>query len=205
MDRKAGTSRLETPGDGGRIAATFYQAAGAQAQRRKPQPAAEALGGIAGSFKNDPDAPMEIEADTLDVHEATKRAIFKGNVRALQGEMLLRTSELTAFYAGSTGLGLVAADDAGAKAKAQDKGQIVRLEARSDVLLHVEGRPERQLEIGDLRREGQHGAARGRRARHQARQRSEEPAEDQRAGGPPPQDRPDDRRLLDGIGSPRAR
>ena len=135
VDRKAGTSRLETPGDGGRIAATFYQAAGAQAQRRKPQPAAEALGGIAGSFKNDPDAPMEIEADTLDVHEATKRAIFKGNVRALQGEMLLRTSELTAFYAGSTGLGLVAADDAGAKAKAQDKGQIVRLEARSDVLL----------------------------------------------------------------------
>jgi hypothetical protein len=50
--------------------------------------------------------------------------------------MLLRTSELTAFYAGSTGLGLAApADEAAAKAKRQDKGQIVRLEAKRDVLL----------------------------------------------------------------------
>jgi lipopolysaccharide transport protein LptA len=131
VDRKAGKSRLE-PADGGRIAATFYQAAGAQAQRTKPQPTAEAFQSIAGSFKNDPDAPMEIEANTLDVLETAKKAVFKGDVRARQGDMLLLASELTAFYSGPTGLGIAtAADDAGAKAK----GQIVRLEARNEVLL----------------------------------------------------------------------
>jgi lipopolysaccharide export system protein LptA len=136
VDRKAGKSRLEAPGDGDRIAATFYQAAGAQAQRTKTQPAAEAFQTIAGSFKNDPNAPMEVEADTLDVHEAAKKAVFKGDVRARQGDMLLLTSELTAIYSGQTGLGLAtAADDAGAKAKGKDKGQIVRLEAKNKVLL----------------------------------------------------------------------
>jgi lipopolysaccharide transport protein LptA len=133
VDRKAGKSRLETPGDGGRIAATFYQAAASQ-ERSKPQPIAEALS--IGSFKNDPDAPMEVEADTLDVLETAKKAVFKGRVRARQGDMRLRASELTAFYAGSAGLGVAtAASDAGAKAKAQDKGQLVRLVATNDVLL----------------------------------------------------------------------
>ena len=136
VDRKAGTTRLETPGGGGRIAATFHQAAGSQAQRKKPPPAAEAFQTIGGSFKNDPDAPMEVEADTLDVLETAKKAVFKGDVRARQGEMLLLASELTAFFSGTTGLGLAtAADDTGAKAKGQDKGQIVRLVARDKVLL----------------------------------------------------------------------
>jgi lipopolysaccharide transport protein LptA len=136
VDRKAGRSRLETPGDGGRIAATFYQAAGSQKQRPRPQPAAEALQTIGGSFKNDPDAPMEVEADTLDVLDTAKKAVFKGKVRARQGDMLLRTSELTAFYSGSTGLGLpTTANDAGAKGKGADEGQLVRLEASNDVLL----------------------------------------------------------------------
>ncbi len=137
VDRKGGTSRLE-PADGERITATFHQPSGAQGQRTKAKPAAEVLGGFAGSFKNDPNAPMEIEADTLDVHDAAKKAIFKGNVRARQGDMLLLTSELTAFFVGSTGLGLglaTAADDAGQKAKGQDNSQIVRLEAKNEVFL----------------------------------------------------------------------
>jgi hypothetical protein len=50
--------------------------------------------------------------------------------------MVLRGAELTAFFAGSTGLGLATApDDAGAKSKGADKSQIVRLEAKKDVLL----------------------------------------------------------------------
>jgi hypothetical protein len=135
VDRKGGTSRLEAE-DGGRIFATFYQPAGAQGQRSKTRPAAELLGAMGGSFKNDPNAPMEIEADTLDVNDAAKKAVFKGDVKARQGDMLLLASELTAFFAGSTGLGLAtAADDAGAKAKGADKSEIVRLEARKDVLL----------------------------------------------------------------------
>jgi lipopolysaccharide transport protein LptA len=133
VDRKGGTSRLE-PAEGERIYATFYQPAGAQGERPKRQAIKEAL--QFSSFKNDPKAPMEIEADTLDVLDAAKKAIFKGKVRAHQGEMVLRASELTAFYSGKTGLGLVtAADDAGANDKSQDKGQLVKLVAKNEVFL----------------------------------------------------------------------
>jgi lipopolysaccharide export system protein LptA len=135
VDRKAGKSRLEPPGEGGRIAATFYQSAGAQAQRPKSQPAADAVQQtMLGSFKADPNVPMQVEANALDVHEASKKAIFTGNVMAKQGDMLLRTAELTAFYSGQTGLGPAAAD-APDKAKGQDKGQVVRLEARHGVVI----------------------------------------------------------------------
>ena len=60
-----------------------------------------------GSFKSDPNAPIEIEADTLDVLDASKKAVFTGNVWAKQGEMVVRTVELTAFYTGQSGLGLL--------------------------------------------------------------------------------------------------
>jgi lipopolysaccharide export system protein LptA len=134
VDRKAGTSRLETP-DGGRIFATFYQNPGTQAQRPKRNPAAEAVQQtMAGSFKSDPNAPMEIEANTLDVHEAAKKAIFVGNVIAEQGGMQIRTSELTAFFSGRTGLGLATAG-AAVGGKDTDKGQVTRLEARGTVML----------------------------------------------------------------------
>jgi lipopolysaccharide transport protein LptA len=133
VDRKGGTSRLE-PEDGGRIFATFHQPASAKEQRKKDRPAAEIFGAIAGSFKNDPDAPMEIEADTLDVNDAAKKAIFNGKVRAHQGDMVLRASELTAFFSGKTGFGLPA-DDAGVNAKSEAKGQIVRLLAKGKVFL----------------------------------------------------------------------
>jgi hypothetical protein len=49
--------------------------------------------------------------------------------------MILRASELTAFYSGRTGLGLAEAADAKAKGQDQDKGQIVRLEASNEVFL----------------------------------------------------------------------
>ena len=57
-----------------------------------------------GSFKVDPNAPMDIEADTLDVYDATKQAVFRGNVKAQQGDFVVRTVELTAFYTGQAGL-----------------------------------------------------------------------------------------------------
>ena len=87
-----------------------------------------------GSFKSDPNAPMEIEADTLDVHDASKRAVFNGDVWAQQGGMVIRAAELTAIYTGQSGLGLAAAatEDKGTKAGA---AQIVRVEAKRKVLI----------------------------------------------------------------------
>src|SRR5262245_2119450 len=130
VDRKAGTSRLETP-DRGRIYATFYQNPGAQPPRPKRNPTADAVQQtMTGSFKSDPNAPMDIEANTLDVHETAGKAIFKGDVRAQQGDLLLRALELTAFYSGQGGLGLAGAT---ASDGAKEKGQVTRLEARNGV------------------------------------------------------------------------
>ena len=136
VDRKAGRSRLDdgTPG-GGRIAAMFYQnqKAGAQAKTKSTSETADAAQAalLGGSFKSDPNAPMEIEADTLDVHDVSKRAVFSGNVWAQQGGMVIRTVELTAHYTGQTGLGMPAADDASKAAGAQ----IGRIEAKQKVLI----------------------------------------------------------------------
>ena len=77
VDRKNDKSRLESPAEGGqpvgRIAATFFQGEGkagraAQAEtaaaERRPRSGRHML----GSFKTDPNAPMDIEAETLDVY-----------------------------------------------------------------------------------------------------------------------------------------
>ena len=141
VDRKSGKSQLESPGEGsepaGRIAATFYQSnAGTEPQpRAKPAPAAEAAQlAMLGSFKRDPTAPMEVEANTLDIIDGSKKAIFSGNVKAEQGDMVIRTVEMTAFYTGQAGFGLSnPADNTGAKSKEQ--GQLVRIEARRKVLI----------------------------------------------------------------------
>jgi lipopolysaccharide transport protein LptA len=138
VDRKAGKSRLETPAEGGqtagRITASFYQSeAKAGARPKTKAAAAPELPGMLGSFKSDPSAPMEIEADTLDVHDANKKAIFNGSVWAHQGGMVIRSEELVAFYTGQSGLSLAnSADDPGSKAGA---AQIVRVEAKRQVLI----------------------------------------------------------------------
>jgi LPS export ABC transporter protein LptC len=144
IDRKAGTSRLESPAEdgqpAGRIAATFYQGdqkAGAQpkpksAAANKAALAAPVQDGVMGSFKMDPNAPMDIEADTLDVFDSEKRAVFHGNVKSKQGDFTVRTVELAAFYSGQAGLGLSGGgDDAASKAPSQ----LTRVEAKQKVLI----------------------------------------------------------------------
>lgn len=137
LDRKTGRTRLESPPEqgspAGRIAATFYQEqAAAQPPAKTKSPAAEAEVGaqaMLGTFKTDPNAPMDIEADTLDVLEASRQAIFKGTVKAQQGDFMVRAPEMVAFFVGQTGIGnaLPAGDNKGA--------QIQRIEARHKVVI----------------------------------------------------------------------
>ena len=143
IDRKAGTSHLETPAEegqpAGRIAATFYQSdnkGGPQSKQKsaanKPAAAASAPEGVMGSFKMDPNAPMDIEADTLDVLDTEKRAVFRGNVKSKQGDFTVRTVEMIAHYSGQAGLALTGGgDDAASKAQSQ----LTRVEARQKVLI----------------------------------------------------------------------
>jgi LPS export ABC transporter protein LptC/lipopolysaccharide transport protein LptA len=138
VDRKAGKSRLDAPGEGGqapgRITATFYQSETKTAQAKPKAAGGEAAAAVQeqlfGSFKTDPNAPIDIEADSLDVNDPVRQAIFHTNVRAQQGEFVMRTVELVAFYSGQSGLGL-GTGTTGDKTPAQ----LVRVEAKQKVLI----------------------------------------------------------------------
>jgi len=138
LDRKAGRTRLESPAEPGtpvgRIAATFYQE-----QPAAQQPAAKAKSNAAeveaaaanmmGTFKADPNAPMDIDAETLDVFEHARQALFKGAVKAQQGDFMVRSQEMVAHFVGQTGIGTPppGTDLQGA--------QIQRIEARQKVVI----------------------------------------------------------------------
>jgi len=53
-------------------------------------------------FKTDPTAPIEINADRLDIYRNESRAIFLGNVVAIQGAMKM-TSHKAMLHANQTG------------------------------------------------------------------------------------------------------
>lgn len=63
-----------------------------------PSGALAAEGGLEG-FATDPDQPVEIEADTLEVEDKSQQATFIGNVVAVQGDTRLRADRLKATYA----------------------------------------------------------------------------------------------------------
>jgi lipopolysaccharide transport protein LptA len=132
VERKTGKSRLETPAVGnqpaGRITAKFHPNNEGQPARAKAP--GDGQEGLFGSFKADPKSPMEVEANTLDMIESAKKAIFNGNVKAQQGDLVIRTPEMTAFYSGQAGLAADASAEAGAKG-----AQIERIEARRKVLI----------------------------------------------------------------------
>ncbi len=149
IDRKAGKTRLETPG-GGRIHATFLPPDSArQAQPgARSQAADEAGSALMGSFKAERGAPLTVEATLLELLDASNKATFTGDVSARQGDLLLRTSRLTAFYSGKAGLGLTEVGDAAAAGghgsgrearkgagQGAGKSEITRLEARQSVII----------------------------------------------------------------------
>jgi lipopolysaccharide transport protein LptA len=107
-----------------RIVATFYQAQGsAQQSKAATAPPDNAV----GPFKADLEAPIHIEADKLvEVFDSAKQAVFSGKVALRQGDLLLRTGSLTAFYFGQSGF----SNSDGWRAE-----QLTRVEAREPVLV----------------------------------------------------------------------
>jgi lipopolysaccharide transport protein LptA len=141
VDRKAGKSRLESPADGripaGRIQTTFYQSdAKTAATAAKPKSTAPAEGTASALFnvRQDPTAPMDVEAATLEVNDPQKQAIYRGDVRAQQGDFVIKAAEVTATYTGDTGL--LATPDAAPAAKGPTQGaQISRIDAKTKVVI----------------------------------------------------------------------
>jgi lipopolysaccharide export system protein LptA len=90
------------------------------------------------SFKTDPTAPVDVEADRLDVADARQLAVFKGDVRASQGKFTINSAELHAYYKGSAGLADVTRSDGPAKGGAAQKTELTRIEAKKNVIVTSE-------------------------------------------------------------------
>ncbi len=77
-------------------------------------------------FKTDPDAPIEIEADTLEVEQNAQTATFIGNVVAIQGAIRLRADRLIVTYAQK-------AEGASSSDDGTGGTEITRIDAKSNV------------------------------------------------------------------------
>lgn len=139
IDRKDGTARMTTPPEGGlgpgRIAARLVRgpdSKGGTKKKTSNDADDSTSGGPLGSFKTDPTAPVDLTADSLDVDDKKKVAIFRGDVDASQDTFKIRCAELSAFYKGEAGL--VDAANPGASAGSEKKSaELSRIEARRDV------------------------------------------------------------------------
>ena len=56
--------------------------------------------------------PVKIEADSLEVQDKNKSAVFSGNVIVRRDDVTLRAGEMTVFYSGKGGAAKPAADAA---------------------------------------------------------------------------------------------
>jgi lipopolysaccharide transport protein LptA/LPS export ABC transporter protein LptC len=144
IDRKAGRTQLTSPaelGGNGRISAKLYQGAGKEQSAAKVAKGAGATaGGAEGSpftFKTDPSAPVEVEADQLNVNDSAKVAVFEGNVNATQGDFTINSSELHAFYKGGSGLADITRSETGhpAQGKQEAGTELTRIEAKKNVVV----------------------------------------------------------------------
>jgi LPS export ABC transporter protein LptC/lipopolysaccharide transport protein LptA len=135
VERGSGRTHLTSPAppgakEPGRIRTRFYRNETKAGQTIKQWQTALGTGTTAAVFKTDPNAPIDVEADRLDVDDRAKAAVFKGDVHAKQGDFLVRTAELHALYTGQAGL---AEQKSGAGA--QPPAQLTRIEARGKVIV----------------------------------------------------------------------
>ncbi len=134
VDRKAGKTALDAPAEGkmpaGRIQTTFYQLQDGKSAGKVKAAAPAESGGVM-SFKTDPNAPMDVAAERLDVNDVAKQAVYRGAVRAQQGDFIMETSELVATYTGDTGL-MATAEATGNKSA---PAQMSKVEARNKVMI----------------------------------------------------------------------
>ncbi len=145
LDRKAGTAKLTSPAiasaAAGRIATVFYQApstkaaAPSNAGREADAGSETPFGGLGSSFKSDPNSPIEVEAASLDVNDRKHTAVYAGGVVAKQGTFIVRTEEMTAHYAGETGLAVNGVAAPGGKAGGPGGSELRRIEARKNVVV----------------------------------------------------------------------
>ncbi len=139
IDRKNGSAELTSPPEAsfgpGRISARLIRTPGKQPQGKTKTGVAAAVEEVnpLTSFKTDPKAPVEVTADSLDVNDQRKVAIFRGDVDATQDTFKIRCAQLSAFYKGQAGLVDAVGSNAPANNGAKTSTELTRIEARKDV------------------------------------------------------------------------
>jgi lipopolysaccharide transport protein LptA len=83
--------------------------------------------------------PVDVKSDRLEIDDTHKRAVFKTDVVATQGDSILQSAELTVLYEGNADVGaLMSAPQASATPKAgtaTDASRVSRLTAKTGVVL----------------------------------------------------------------------
>src|SRR5262249_35111442 len=115
-------------------AAFAGSASQALTQTRMAQGGAASTPAKPGQLENK-DAPVQIEAATLEVHDKSKTATFSGNVQVVQGDTTMRCRSLVVFYGQEVGIGDGGDTASGTAAKSPLGGSkgaqnIRRIEAR---------------------------------------------------------------------------
>ncbi|MBS0239268.1 MAG: LPS export ABC transporter periplasmic protein LptC [Proteobacteria bacterium] len=136
--RTTSKMQLTSPADpstgigAGRITAHFMRPS-AKAGSQPADDDQDSGGGISfgAAFKTDPNSPYDVVAEKLDVDDVAKTALFTGNVSAVQGNISMRSQELTAFYTGNAGIG----SSDGAAAAAGTPASLTHLTARKKVVV----------------------------------------------------------------------
>jgi lipopolysaccharide export system protein LptA len=110
------------------------QPANGRARPARGGGASSSLGGLGGDSKE----PIKIDANKLDVLDKENRAVFTGNVVAVQGETTVRCSVMTVFYEGRGGAGAAGAARPATPAPAAEGAQsndssIRRIECKGPV------------------------------------------------------------------------
>lgn len=133
VKREAGRMRLSNPasapGSTGRISANFVPKPAQDGKKRAPAPSS---GGW--TVRTDPNAPVHIEAATLDVDDKARTATFLGHVVATQGAFKISAPLLVAHYAGGGGL-LPAGAARAAPTGASSATRLTRVIARNNVVI----------------------------------------------------------------------
>lgn len=97
------------------IAATMTLHSAPAFAQAKPAAKPQADQGFAGFGGANSKEPIKIDSDRLDVYDKDKKAIFAGNVVAVQGETTMRCKTLTVFYEQGVGAAGGAAGGAAAQ------------------------------------------------------------------------------------------
>lgn len=130
FNRTNGKMNLTNPGGNGMISARFTQNEAPRAAAKK-QDAPKGMA-FSGSFKTDPNAPVDVTAARLDVDDTAKQAVFTGSVKAQQAGFNLTSSELIASYTGAAAFG--SSEAAGDKGKDANAGaKLTRIQAKKNV------------------------------------------------------------------------